>query len=86
MDTNKLTRVLALMRELELRKELYAELDRLILEMKADGFTSALIDGILLELVDNFTEGTNTVFRPAGVKRFEFRISDPNKSKKRKSV
>jgi hypothetical protein len=66
--------VLELTRGIEERKALYAELDALILELRAEGFTQADHEGQRLELVDNFAEGRNTVFRPAGVKRFEISV------------
>lgn len=70
----KLKRVLELQAEIELRKALYDELDKLTLELLEDGFRDATLDGITLELVDNFAAGKNTVFRPAGVKRFEIKV------------
>lgn len=73
MGNAKLARVLELQRELDVRKELYAELDRLTLELQAEGFVSEELDGLILELVDNFKSG-NTVFRPAGVKRYELKV------------
>lgn len=85
MDTeNKLARVLQIQRELDLRKELYAELDALVLELQAGGFKCAELEGMRLELVDNFTE-KNTVFRPAGVKRYEIEIETVEKYLKRKA-
>ena len=74
IDNLKIARVLELQRELDLRKELYSELDRLTLELQQEGFRSQEVEGMLLELVDNFADGKNTVFRPAGVKRFELKI------------
>lgn len=70
----KLKRVLEIQKELEVRKALYDELDRLTLELKAGGFVSAELEGLRLELIDNFAEGKNTCFRPAGVKRFEIDV------------
>lgn len=72
-DNVKLRRVLDIQRELDLRKELYEELDRLALELLKDGFQSAQLDGFMLTLVDNFRE-KNTVFRTAGVKQYEIRV------------
>lgn len=69
----KLARLIELQKELDFRKELYAEQDRIVLELQAEGFQTAEFEGMVLELRDNFAEG-NTVFRPAGVKRFELRI------------
>lgn len=83
-NNDKLSRVLEIQRELDIRKELYAELDRITLELQESGFASAELDGLRIDLVDNFSEGKNTVFRPAGVKRFEIKVSDPNKKPKTK--
>lgn len=80
MDQNqKLKRVIDIVKELEVRKELYAELDRLTLELQAESFTATTLDGMFIELVDNFADGKNTVFRPAGVKRFEMSVEDEAK-------
>ena len=73
--TAKLCQVLDLLEKLESVKPLYAELDALIVEMHSEGFQSEVIDGMLIQLVDNFAE-KNTVFRPAGVKRFEFKVKE----------
>lgn len=74
----KLKRVIAIQRELDIRKELYAELDKLTLELRQSGFTCTNYDDQVIELVDNFAEG-NTVFRPAGVKRFELQVMSREK-------
>lgn len=80
MDQNqKLNRVLGIVRELEVRKELYAELDRLTLELQSEQFHSTTLNGMFIELVDNFADGKNTCFRPAGVKRFEMCVEDAEK-------
>jgi hypothetical protein len=81
----KLARILDIQKELDLRKALYAELDALVLELQAGGFRSADLEGMRLELVDNFAEGKNTVFRPAGVKRFEIEIEPVEKALKREA-
>lgn len=82
---NKLARVLEIQRELDLRKALYAELDALVLELQTGGFSSADLEGMRLELVDNFADGKNTVFRPAGVKRFEIKIEPVERALKREA-
>lgn len=74
---------LDLVARLEERKALYAELDAVTLALRDCGFVSTELDGLTLSLVDNFAEG-NTVFRPAGVKRFELKVTDPNKKRKAK--
>lgn len=81
----KLARILSINAELEQRKALYAELDALVLELQAAGFKSADLEGMRLELVDNFADGKNTVFRPAGVKRFEIDIEPVEKALKREA-
>lgn len=79
----KIKRVIEIQKELELRKALYDELDKLTLELKAGGFVSTDIQGLHIELVDNFAEGKNTCFRPAGVKRFEIEVEPLEKYQKR---
>lgn len=75
--TAKLARVVELQAELDKRKELYAELDKLVLELQAEGFKSETVDGMFCELVDNFADGKNTVWRVAGVKHYEIKIKEP---------
>lgn len=74
-QAEKLAKVLSLIRELDMRKALYAELDALVLELQAGGFKTADLEGMRVELVDNFAE-SNVCFRPAGVKRYEI-TSEP---------
>ena len=81
----KLARILDIQAELDARKALYEELDNLVLELRAAGFTSTDLNGMRMELVDNFAEGKNTVFRPAGVKRFEMDIEPTEKALKREA-
>lgn len=80
----KLARILSIQRELDLRKELYSELDALVLELQAGGFRSADLEGMRMELVDNFSE-KNTCFRPAGIKRYEMEIEPTEKALKREA-
>lgn len=68
-----LNRVIDLQRELDIRKALYDELDMLTIQLQAEGFTDAELNGMLVSLVDNFRV-SNTCFRPAGVKRFEIKV------------
>lgn len=70
-----LKRVIDIQRELDIRKALYDELDMLTEQLQAEGFEAAGLDGLTIVLVDNFAE-KNTVFRPAGVKRFEIKIKE----------
>lgn len=66
--------------QLEAVKPLYAEQDALIAMLLEQGFKGAtLSDGSTATLVDNFVDpktglARNTVFRPAGVKRFEIKF------------
>lgn len=69
----KLARAIWLLEQIEQRKAFYAELDQIILALQADGWLAGEVAGIKLELVDNFASGKNTVFRPAGVHRWEIR-------------
>lgn len=78
--SKKLARILDITHELELRKALYAELDALVLELRDGGFVSADLDGFRMALVDNFADGRNVVFRPAGVKRFEVNVEPVEKA------
>lgn len=68
-----LKRVIDLQRELDVRKALYDELDMLTEQLQADGFQHAELDGLVIDLVDNFAD-RNTVFRVAGVKHYEIKI------------
>jgi len=68
-----LKRIIRIQAELDIRKALYDELDMLTVQLQAEGFISAEMDGLRIELIDNFASG-NTVFRPAGVKHFEVKV------------
>ncbi len=81
---NRLKRILDITAELEVRKALYTELDALVLELQAEGFKQTDLEGFRVELVDNFLE-KNTVFRPAGVKRFEINVEPLDKVLKREA-
>lgn len=71
-------------------KPLYSELDALVLELVRRGWReSALANSIEARLVDNFVDPKtgapkNTVFRPAGVKRFELDFTDPLSARRKK--
>lgn len=73
MENNKLARVISIVKELEARKALYAELDQLIQELVAEGFKEAIVDEMFLTLKDNFAD-KNTGWTAAAVKRFEIEI------------
>ena len=81
---DKLRKVLDLMNELDARKALYDELDRLTLELQTEGFSHELIDGKVITLRDNFAE-KNTVFRVAGVKHYEIVVESPETVAKREA-
>lgn len=68
-----LTRVIELQAELDIRKALYTELDMLTVQLQAEGFVDAALDGFLITLVDNFAKD-NTAWRPAGVKHYELKL------------
>lgn len=68
-----LARVIQIQAELDVRKALYDELDMLTLQLQAEDFAGAQLDGFIVTLVDNFAV-SNTAFRPAGVKRFELKL------------
>ena len=73
-QTNKLlTRAAQIIAELDERNALYKELDSIVQTLRAESFESAVLDGTQFRLRDNFAE-KNTVFRPAGVKRFELEV------------
>lgn len=70
----RLARVIELVEELELRKALYAELDKLIVELLEEGFTSKMFGPYLVELVDNF-EDKNTAWKAAAIKRYDVKVT-----------
>jgi len=78
-------RILDIKKELDERKALYEELDQLTLELKKLNFEAMTLNDMRIELVDNFAEGKNTVFRPAGVKRFEVEVETMEKWAKREA-
>jgi hypothetical protein len=63
-------RLIAIRIQLEASKELYAEQDKIVLELKNRCIERFSVAGTEYSIVDNFAQ-TNVVFRPAGVKRFE---------------
>jgi len=78
----KLKRIIEIQAELDSRKALFEEYDRLVQDLAAEMFAQAEVQGLILSLKDNFAE-TNTVFRVAGVKRYEMTIEDKEKHEKR---
>ena len=66
-------RIITIQIELHAVKPLYAEMDLLIMDLVARGETTiTTADGTTYSIVDNFAD-RNTVFRPAGVKRYELK-------------
>lgn len=56
-------------------KALYKEQDEILQKMIEAGFTSVVVDGKLVALVDNFAE-KNTVFKATGFRRFELLVQE----------
>lgn len=77
-------RIDAIKKALEAQKPLYGELDELIIELSgiAEVGTSFSAGGNFVTLVDNFKD-KNTVFRPAGVKRFDVEWLDESEMVKK---
>jgi len=59
--------------QIEATKLLYKDLDALIAQLRDLGFEEGRTSNGIFRLVDNFKQ-TNTVFRPAGVRRFELKM------------
>lgn len=79
---SKLNRILQIQAELDLRKALYEEFDRLVVELAKSGFAHAELNGLVLELKDNFAE-SNTGWTSAAVKRFDLKVTPKDKYDKR---
>jgi len=76
----KIAKLIELTEEIERRKSLYDELEKLTLELKEAGFTSGEFKKYpgkeyALELVDNFSE-KNVAWRMAAVRRWEIKVTD----------
>lgn len=69
----RLERIIDIQEELDVRKKLYDEYDKLVVALQADGFIEAIIDGKELKLVDNYAE-KNVCWRMAAIKRYELKI------------
>ncbi len=80
----RLSRLLAITKQLDERKRLYEEYDRLVLELYNEGFDYTVVDDLVVELVDRFAAG-NTAFTSAAVKRFELHIEPKARAEKRAS-
>lgn len=68
-----LHRVIEIQAELDARKLLYAEYDRLVLELHSLGWFHGFVSGLEIELVDNFAS-SNTGWTRSAVKRFELKM------------
>ena len=71
----KLAELIRLTEALDARKALYDELDRVTLELKAEGFEHAIFRGKEITLQDNFSE-KNVQWRMAAVRRYEAKVKD----------
>lgn len=82
--TELFTRLLEIEAERERMKALYAEYDAIVATLISRGAVlHTTPDGQAWELRDNFATA-NTVFRPAGVKRFEFvTVKEPRTRRKK---
>lgn len=84
----KLARLLAINAELEVRKLLYEEYDRLIMELVEDGFTHETFRELEIEIVDNFLDKDghvkNTGWTAAAVKRYCLKVTDPAAPRRKK--
>lgn len=79
---DKLKRVIEIVEELEVRKALYTEFDRLVLELVSEGFTTARVNDLVLNLKDNFASG-NTGWTSAAVKRYDIEVISKELAEKR---
>lgn len=78
----RLSRLLEIQAELDARKALYTEFDALVMSLAADGFDSAIVNDLTLELVDNFSAG-NTAFTAAAIKRYDLKVLTPEQVARR---
>lgn len=70
----RLARVLEIKHELDLRKALFEEFDRLIVELAKDGFRECITEESVISLKDAFAEGKNTGWTSAAVKRYDIEV------------
>lgn len=82
-EIKTLERIIEITKELETRKQLYAEYDNLVLALAKGGFLSAVIDDLTLSLKDNFAE-SNTGWTRSAVKRYEIEIITNELAEKRR--
>lgn len=81
---SEIERLIEIRRELDARKALYEEFDRIVLGLVERGFTHIDLPEERVELVDNF-KGKNTSWTAAAVKRFDLRIETHEKRIKREA-
>lgn len=81
---NKLKEIIQIQKKLEKVKPLYGKLDALIMELKDTMPVNAdlMVDGMFIRMVDNFSS-KNTVFKVAGIKRFDVVIETAEERTKR---
>jgi len=79
-----LGRLLDIKKELEERKKLYEEFDTLIQTLAEENFLTAEIDGMVLNLKDNFAK-SNTGWTAAAVKRYDLEVITKELAEKRKA-
>lgn len=78
----RVTRLIEIKQELELRNALYAEFDRLVVELAREGFSSAEVNDSVVNLKDNFAIG-NTGWTSAAVKRYDIEVISRELAEKR---
>jgi hypothetical protein len=80
----KLQRIIDINRELEVRKALYGELEKLTLELVASDFREAEMGDLVLTMRDHFSE-KNVGWTRSAVVRFEVEVITKALSEKRKA-
>lgn len=79
----RIGRLIDIQKELDLRKQLFAEYDAIVLSLAQEGFTEAFVEDIALLLKDNFAS-KNTGFTTAAIKRYEIEIITKDLYERRK--
>lgn len=82
-DELLVARAAGLMRELDIRKALYAELDEILLALAQRGFVRTELNGQVISLVDKFADGVNTGWTSAAVRRYDLVIENAGKVARR---
>lgn len=73
--TELLKRAVDIQKQLDAVKKLYGEMDEITTQLVEGGFEMSELEQHKIMLVDNF-KTKNTVFKVAGVKRFELKIEE----------